>query len=209
VLSRPAPGSSGSHQRLPPKPAHGRHPNSQPPLSAGSSADGYYDPFEITNNKKKRKIPSAGDSALNGSHSLHDGVLGSEPPSTPVQSIEGHGDTSPATSTPYYGCGSFASGGQNVSGPGRGRYGRVRNGRSPLRALSDSTNNWAGRNGKLRPSQWTSQTSKSTNLVAPAFRVLACHSPFKSITMHPFNHLPIFFPRHFDNFPFSLGTPAY
>lgn len=161
VASRPAPGSLGTHQRLPTKPGHGRHPNSQPPVSAGSSADGYYDPFEITNNKKKRKIPSAGDSTLNGSHSLHDGALGSEPPSTPVQSIEGHGEVSSATSTPYYGCGSFASGGQNVSGPGRGRYGRVRNGRSPLRALSDSTNNWAGRNGKLRPAQWTSQTSES------------------------------------------------
>ncbi|WZH49121.1 hypothetical protein QYS62_010313 [Fusarium acuminatum] len=45
-------------------------PNPQPPLSATSSLDGY-DLFENTNNKKKRKIPSAGDATLNGTHGLH------------------------------------------------------------------------------------------------------------------------------------------
>lgn len=163
--------SSGYPQRLPLRQDNGRHSNSQPPLSAASSADGYYDPFEMTNNNKKRKIPTAGDTALNGSHGIHDVVLGADPSATPVQSIEGQGETSPATSTPYYGCGSFASGAQNVSGPGRGRYGRVRNGRSPLRALSDSTNNWAGRNGKLRPSQLPLQTSKLP-LPLPSFLLL-------------------------------------
>lgn len=138
---------------------HARQLGSQPPQSAASSADGYYDPFEITNNKKKRKIPTAGDATLNGNHGSHDGLHGAESPGTPVQSIEGHLD-SPHAASSYYGPGGFASSTHNVSGPGRGRYGRVRNGRSPLRALSDSSNNWAGRNGKLRPSQWISSSSE-------------------------------------------------
>ncbi|KAF5644274.1 uncharacterized protein FTJAE_2793 [Fusarium tjaetaba] len=40
-------------------------PDPQPPLSATSSVDGY-DVFENTNNKKKRKIPSAGELSVNG-----------------------------------------------------------------------------------------------------------------------------------------------
>ncbi|KAJ4263791.1 hypothetical protein NW762_005824 [Fusarium torreyae] len=48
-------------------------PNPQPPLSATSSVDGY-DSFENTNNKKKRKIPSAGDATLNGTHGLNNEI---------------------------------------------------------------------------------------------------------------------------------------
>jgi hypothetical protein len=151
--------SMGRPTRTLVKQDHGKPAGPQPPQSAASSADGYYDPFEITNNKKKRKIPTAGDAALNGNHGSHGGIHGPESPGTPIQSIEGQGEPSSPSSS-YYGPGGFASGTHNVSGPGRGRYGRVRNGRSPLRALSDSSSNWAGRNGKLRPSQWVSQSSE-------------------------------------------------
>jgi hypothetical protein len=48
----------------------------------------------------------------------------------------------------YYGAGPTITG-QGISGPGRGRYGRSRNGRSPLRTLSEASNNWT--NG--RPSK--------------------------------------------------------
>ncbi|KAJ4140042.1 hypothetical protein NW768_001394 [Fusarium equiseti] len=47
--------------------------NAQPPLSATSSMDGY-DLLENTNNKKKRKIPSAGDAMLNGTQSLNNEI---------------------------------------------------------------------------------------------------------------------------------------
>lgn len=151
--------SMGRPTRTTVKQEHVKQLSSQPPQSAASSADGYYDPFEITNNKKKRKIPTAGDATLNGSHGSHDGLHGPESPGMPLQSVEGHLDSSHSPSS-YYGSGGFASSSHNVSGPGRGRYGRVRNGRSPLRALSDSSNNWAGRNGKLRPSQWVSPSSE-------------------------------------------------
>ena len=146
-------------QRLPPsKLDKGKNPDSQPPLSSTSSVDGYHDPFEITNNKKKRKIPSAGDAGPNGAHSVPDDTSGIDSPAaTPT---EGHGEV-PAAALSYYGSSGLLPGAQNVSGSGRGRYGRVRNGRSPLRALSDSTNSWAGRNGKPRPAQWTPQTSKT------------------------------------------------
>lgn len=150
----------GRLARPPLKTEHGRRANPQLPHSAASSVDGY-DLFE-NSNKKKRKIPTAGDAALNGVHATNDSGIGSGPLSTNTQSGEGHGETPIPTSTPYYGSGSFASGGQNVAGPGRGRYGRPRSGRSPLRPLSDSTNNWAGRNGKLRPGPWGSGASKLT-----------------------------------------------
>ncbi|KAG5958815.1 hypothetical protein E4U56_005318 [Claviceps arundinis] len=51
---------------------HARHAGTQATQaqhSANSSVDGY-DAFENTNNKKKRKIPSAGDLSVNGSHGL-------------------------------------------------------------------------------------------------------------------------------------------
>jgi hypothetical protein len=161
VLSRSAPDHAGHLSHTLPKQDNIKNAIPQAPVSAVSSTDGYYDPFELTNNKKKRKIPSTGDSAINGGHGLHDGMLGGDYDGTTTHSVEGYGDGSSPTASPYYGSGSIASGTQHISGPGRGRYGRVRNGRSPLGALSDSSNNWAGRSGKLRPSQWTPQTSKT------------------------------------------------
>ncbi|KAK7435938.1 hypothetical protein Landi51_12806 [Colletotrichum acutatum] len=135
----------------PPKPEHSKHPSPQPPPSTTSSADGY-ESFENTNNKKKRKIPTAGDSTLSGVHSMGD--INSIGVSTVMSPSNDHGDLAGSISPSYYGAGSFVGNNQGISGPGRGRFGRSRNGRSPLRALSDATNNWVGRGAKIRPPQW-------------------------------------------------------
>jgi hypothetical protein len=151
--ARRALGSRSIHEpvehgfRVPARSGQPRQPKPQPPPSTASSADGY-DSFENTNNKKKRKIPIAGETILNGTHVL------SEPaafgiPSPPVTGDDDSVDHAP-TSTPYYQSGGPLGNGQGISGPGRGRYGRVRNGRSPLRALPDSNTNWTVRNMKLR-----------------------------------------------------------
>jgi hypothetical protein len=126
----------------------------QPPPSAASSADGY-DSFENTNNKKKRKIPTAGE--MNGAHGPSDHGLDDIHAVTPgLAVIPGRpGENGSSTSVPYYGSGSFMSAGQNVSGPGRGRFGRARNGRSPLQTLSDASGNWLGRNSKNRSGHWS------------------------------------------------------
>lgn len=131
--------------------------NPQPPPSTTSSIDGY-DSFENTNNKKKRKIPSAGDSGLNGIHSLND--LNSLSISAATSPSNDHDSAGPAAS-PQHGPAGFAGNNQGISGPGRGRFGRSRNGRSPLRALSDATNSMPGRGPKPRPPQWTEATGKS------------------------------------------------
>lgn len=122
-----------------------KHPNPLPPASTTSSADGY-DSFENTNNKKKRKIPTPGDS-LNGAHLSSDlATMGISGPEDALAEEVGNGVSS------YHSSGSVV---QGISGPGRGRYGRVRNGRSPLRTLSDASNNWSnGRTPKQRQSQW-------------------------------------------------------
>ncbi|KAI1345765.1 hypothetical protein F5Y01DRAFT_46109 [Xylaria sp. FL0043] len=143
-----------------------RQPKPQPPPSTTSSADGY-DSFENTNNKKKRKIPIAGETILNGTHVL------SEPasfgmPSPPATADDDGGDHV-LTSTPYYQSGGPLSNGQGISGPGRGRYGRIRNGRSPLRALSDSNANWTGRNMKLRSAgQYPSPPAENLGIISTA-----------------------------------------
>ncbi|KAK3394270.1 hypothetical protein B0H63DRAFT_517405 [Podospora didyma] len=169
VANRTVPNSTGRLGRPPARSEHRRHTNSHLALSATSSVDGY-DSFENTNNKKKRKIPTAGDSALNGVHVGNDPGAGAGPLPPAVQSAEGPGDTPTSASTSYYSSASFASGTQHVPGPGRGRYGRPRNGRSPLRPLSDFTNNWASaRNGKIRPTpQWASGSSENTGVISAA-----------------------------------------
>lgn len=117
-----------------------RHSNPQPPASTTSSADGY-DSFENTNNKKKRKIPTPGDMILNGVHLAGD-VTGI--------GISGIEDLVEEVSVGYN------SNGVGISGPGRGRYGRIRNGRSPLRTLSDASSNWGNsRSTKQRQPQWS------------------------------------------------------
>ena len=145
IYSRHSVDTTGRSYRYVQKP-DSKHANPQPPASATSSADGY-DSFENTNNKKKRKIPTPGDSNLNGTH--HSGE------STGIGMPVGEDAAEEISSgiSSYHTVGSLAS--QGMSGPGRGRYGRIRNGRSPLRTLSDSSGNWGnGRTTKQRQSQW-------------------------------------------------------
>ncbi|EPE36950.1 hypothetical protein GLAREA_09113 [Glarea lozoyensis ATCC 20868] len=138
IYSRHSESTTGRSYRYVQKPEN-KNPNPQAPASA-SSADSY-DSFENTNNKKKRKIPTPGDSSLNGGHLSNDlagmGISDDIP--------EEMGSSVGAYHSP-------GSASQGLSGPGRGRYGRIRNGRSPLRALSDS--NWG--NGRT-PKQGETQ----------------------------------------------------
>ncbi|KND89859.1 hypothetical protein TOPH_05428 [Tolypocladium ophioglossoides CBS 100239] len=139
----------------PSRPDQPRPGEPQPPPSAASSVDGY-DSFENTNNKKKRKIPSAGDSVLNGAHSLNNEINSlaiSTGAHSPTNNANGdrphHSSASYSTPGPY-----MANNNQGFSGPGRGRLGRSRNGRSPLRALADGNNAWPARSSKAGASQW-------------------------------------------------------
>lgn len=150
VVPRSLPGALGRVARVPLNHEFARHMNAQAPRSASSSIDG--EPFENTletpNNKKKRK-------ALPGSHGTHHIVHTVESRAAGLQGAEGLGESSSPSSAPYYhGTGGFTGFSHNVSGPGRGRYGRVRNGRSPLRTVSDTMGNWAQRNGNQRGSPW-------------------------------------------------------
>ncbi|KAL2198617.1 hypothetical protein P885DRAFT_32982 [Corynascus similis CBS 632.67] len=158
-----------------PKPEHGRYADSLPPHSTASSADGY-DPFENTNNKK-RKIPTAGDSAPSGSHVVNDSGTGAGSFATGAQFAEGHGDDLTATTAP----GSFASSVHNVPGPGRGRYGRPRSGKNPLRPLYDSTNSWAGRTAKPRAGESTGIIS---NAIANAEKLPPHHGQENISLLH-------------------------
>lgn len=153
ILSRSTPQSNRSGQS--------KHANHQPAPSTTSSVDGY-DSFENTNNKKKRKIPTAGDNTLNGTHTLADitalGITATA--GSPVTDNDQSGPVSPS----YYGSSGFVANNQGISGPGRGRFGRSRNGRSPLRALSvsEAANSWVGRGPKIRQPQWAANSSKFT-----------------------------------------------
>ncbi|KAI2464620.1 hypothetical protein F4781DRAFT_65452 [Annulohypoxylon bovei var. microspora] len=169
LISRPLHDSPGHAVRAPLRQSQPRQPNPQPPPSTASSADGY-DSFENSNNKKKRKIPTAGETILNGTHVLNDlGALGVSSPTSAGD--DGSLDASGVTSTPYYQSGGAIAGGQGISGPGRGRYGRTRNGRSPLRALSDPNSNWGNRNSnKLRPGgiQYPSPPAENSGIISSA-----------------------------------------
>ncbi|KAM5360580.1 hypothetical protein ACJZ2D_013657 [Fusarium nematophilum] len=154
--------------RRPSRPDQARQPNPQPPPSTTSSVDGY-DSFENTNNKKKRKIPSAGDPSLNGAHALNNEISSlaisgaAHPPASDL-----HSDRSYTHSSAYPGSGTFTTSNQGISGPGRGRLGRTRNGRSPLRALSDGNNTWAGRGSKAVPPQWASAEHEGSGIISNA-----------------------------------------
>ncbi|KAG5664695.1 hypothetical protein KAF25_008429 [Fusarium avenaceum] len=143
-------------------------PNPQPPLSATSSLDGY-DLFENTNNKKKRKIPSAGDATLNGTHGLHHeiGSLAISAGTGHSPTSELHNDRAYSHSGTYPSAGTLTTS-QGISGPGRGRLGRARNGRSPLRALPDGNNSWVGRASKVVSSQWASSEQEGSGIISNA-----------------------------------------
>ncbi|GAW19624.1 hypothetical protein ANO14919_091120 [Xylariales sp. No.14919] len=168
--ARRALGSRGFHEpgeqgfRVPQRSGQPRQPKPQPPPSTASSADGY-DSFENTNNKKKRKIPIAGETILNGAHVLNEPASFGIP--SPPATVDDDGGDHIPTSTPYYQSGGSLSNGQSISGPGRGRYGRIRNGRSPLRALSDANANWTGRNMKLR-GQYPSPPAENSGIISTA-----------------------------------------
>lgn len=155
LVTRSPPEALTHPSHRPSRPDPPRHPNPQPPPSTTSSVDGY-DSFENTNNKKKRKIPSAGDPTLNGTHALNNEIGSLAISSGTAHSPAGelHGDRSYAHSGAYPGSGTFSTSNQGISGPGRGRLGRSRNGRSPLRALPDGNTTWAGRASKTAPPQW-------------------------------------------------------
>jgi len=139
-----------------PKHNHPRKSESRALHSTASSVDGY-DSFENTNNKKKRKIP---DTSLNGGHSLSDVSAGISSLAVSSPSTPKHDSTATTASNYYVANNAGVSG---ISGPGRGRFGRSRNGRSPLRALSDANSPWAGRGGRLRASTLPTQPGMSNN----------------------------------------------
>lgn len=164
-----------SSPRQQPKTEHARHASAILPPS-DLSADGY-ESFENTNNKKKRKIPTAGDSSLSGSHAVSDG--GSMPVSAGLASTHMQGD---GTANSQYGAlNGSCTNNKGISGAGRGMFGRARNGRSPLRTLPNA-NNWTDRNSKLRPGrQWGTPSSKFVDKVL-------CDSPVLHFMEEPVGH---------------------
>ncbi|KAI8722269.1 hypothetical protein NCS52_00370400 [Fusarium sp. LHS14.1] len=172
LVTRSPPETLTHPARRPSRPDPPRHPNPQPPPSTTSSVDGY-DSFENTNNKKKRKIPSAGDPTLNGTHALNNEIgslaISSDTAHSPASEL--HGDRSYAHSGAYPGSGTFSTSNQGISGPGRGRLGRSRNGRSPLRALPDGNTTWAGRASKTAPPQWAPAEREARGIISNAIAV--------------------------------------
>lgn len=127
----------------------------QAPPSTASSIDGY-DSFENTNNKKKRKIPSAGDSGHNGPHGLASDINSLSISAGNISPVaDGSIDQYSTQSHRYGTSGSYSPHTPGMSGPGRGRLGRSASGRSPLRSIPDGNNVWSNRNGRVSQGQWT------------------------------------------------------
>ncbi|KAI2639253.1 hypothetical protein GGS21DRAFT_506727 [Xylaria nigripes] len=212
IQARRALGSRGFHESVEhgfrvPRSAQSRQPKPQPPPSTTSSADGY-DSFENTNNKKKRKIPIAGEIVLNGTHVLNEPAAFGMP-SPPGNGDDDGGDNVPI-STPYYQSGGPLGNGQGISGPGRGRYGRVRNGRSPLRALPDSNANWTGRNMKLRAAnQYPSPPAENSGIISTAMasaEKLPLPTGQENISLLQQQIHPKTSPRSSTQFTFTFGS---
>lgn len=164
--SRHSPDTTGRSYRYVQKPEASKYSKSEPPPSATSSVDGY-ESFENTNNKKKRKIPTPGDAGLNGIHLSND--LASLGISTAAEETLAREDIANGSGQHYASSGSVMSAnGQGISGPGRGRYGRVRSGRSPLQTLSDSPNTWvSNRTAKARQTPWPSSKHSPRIIIYP------------------------------------------
>lgn len=159
--SRHSPDPFGRSYRYVQKPEASKYAKPDPPASTTSSADGY-DSFENTNNKKKRKIPTPGDTGLNGGVHLSDDLAQLGISHVPEDSVL---RDDALQSSSHYSTGVSVSS-QGLSGPGRGRYGRVRNGRSPLRTLSDTSSYANSRNLKQRQPPWSpSKISVDLNMI--------------------------------------------
>ena len=127
------------------------------PTSAASSVDAVdgYDSFENTNNKKKRKIPTSGSLGI---HQLSLSADLANMGISPSRDTEVMQSDSDGRVGQYYGTGSSAipavTSGTGLSGPGRGRFGRVasRNfgGRCPLGVSTNGSNTLLGRAGTPR-----------------------------------------------------------
>ncbi|EFY93045.1 hypothetical protein J3458_009434 [Metarhizium acridum] len=140
----------------------------QPPPSATPSLDGY-DSFENTNNKKKRKIPSAGESSTNGTHGHGSEMngLGLSAATSPPADADHGTERSYAGSNTYQASTSYAAGNQGFSGPGRGRLGRSGNARTPLRTLPDGNTTWTSRGAKAGTTHWPAG-SDSVGIISSA-----------------------------------------
>jgi hypothetical protein len=155
LIARPSPEDHDRSSSRAYRSEQTRQAEHQLPPSAPSSVDGY-DSFENTNNKKKRKIPSAGDAALGGAYGLNSDMGSHSLPGAIPLAAGIHADKSHSNGAGIDNPDSFAAGSPGFSGSGRGRLGRSVNGRSPLRTLSDGNNTWAGRPGKGSAPQWAS-----------------------------------------------------
>lgn len=181
VYSRHTADTTGRSYRYVQKPDT-KHPKPQGPASAASSADGY-DSFENTNNKKKRKIPTPGE---NGVH-LANEVMGSSNIEEPV-------DETSAGIVTYHS--STSAGSHGLSGPGRGRYGRNRSGRSPLRTLSDSSGNWGNsRTTKQRLPPWPAQSKLSFSFTTAFFPQIQLTPPKANPQVLYQDQLPVPMPK--------------
>lgn len=112
--------------------------------SAASSNDGY-DSFENTSNKKKRKIPLAGELSVNGNLGLcdiNDPVVSPSPTKPTIDGTHSTERTYSGSLNQWLSSPGYIASTQGFSGPGRGRLGLMRAGRSPLRALHDGNNAW-------------------------------------------------------------------
>lgn len=125
------------NQSEPPSPSPDQPRRTELPLSlsAASSVDGY-DSLENTNNKKKRKIPTANDSA--GPHSQLINAHTSSGGAAIQNMVDKQGLANGAYSSPT-GPGATSYGASTLS---RGRLSHLRNGRSPLRTIPDGGNTW-------------------------------------------------------------------
>jgi hypothetical protein len=113
-------------------------------ISATSSADGY-DSLESANNKKKRKIPSAGDSMLTPVTSLGGNISDHLAAELPHATSDINGDKNWPMHPSESASDAQNPNAQGISGSGRGRLSRPSKGRSPLRALPDGNNSWLAR----------------------------------------------------------------
>ncbi|UNI24128.1 hypothetical protein JDV02_009902 [Purpureocillium takamizusanense] len=174
LITRPQPDMLTRAARRPSRPDPARAADPQPPPSATSSVDGY-DSFE-NSNKKKRKIPSASDSVLNGAGSLSSDLSSLGISGNAHSPTDDAGERLHHGSAGYSAPGSYASANQGFSGPGRGRLGRSRNGRSPLRALADGNSVWPGRSSKGGTSPW-SPAPEGTGIISSAIANAEKHPP--------------------------------